>query len=342
MQLLVELLSLLEERPGDNNTGAWYIVRISDDAIASGPYDNLKSANRDTARLKWWDAAEYSIEYGTVDVEKSDKFDVFKELPLPKVSEAKLCTSGEDGGDHEHHFAQGEHHEAQAAKLKRQNSASVDALAAVKAHSEAGAAHHEAAEYLKAGDLPTAQMYANRANKAAIRAADLRGGKGVTHGEIPEHDSSLSEGVFVVKNRDGVEKRFKNADSPEAKAWKDSEKPAKAKVAKYSNDWWHDQLDKADDHNFVVPWDKLADRDSDAIDKVVNDQFNVDKIDWTLLKAGDIVRDGTNCATRVVRVSYEYGPGDDMGVDEPTSDSQLILVARNPKSPERIDFVRFM
>lgn len=39
----------------------------------------------------------------------------------------------------------------------------------------------------------------------------------------------LTEGAFVVKSKDGVEKRFKNPDSPEAKAWK--EKTVGKKVA---------------------------------------------------------------------------------------------------------------
>lgn len=51
----------------------------------------------------------------------------------------------------------------------------------------------------------------------------------------------LNEGMYVVKNRDGVEKRFKSADSADAKAWKDSSsaKPTKVKVDRTA------QVDKA-------------------------------------------------------------------------------------------------
>ena len=52
-------------------------------------------------------------------------------------------------------------------------------------------------------------------------------------------------------------------------------------------------------------------------------------------------RDGTSCATRIVRIMFEYGPDDDMGVDEPTSDTQSIVVARNPKKPNQLDFIKY-
>lgn len=45
-------------------------------------------------------------------------------------------------------------------------------------------------------------------------------------------ESTLVEGMYVIKNKDGVEKRFKNPNSPEAIAWKDTSKPKAVKAAK--------------------------------------------------------------------------------------------------------------
>ena len=65
----------------------------------------------------------------------------------------------------------------------------------------------------------------------------------------------LLEGMWIVKNRDGKEKRFKDDNSPEARAWAASSSPVKKrKAAKYSDDWWHDNLD----HDGPPPWDKFV------------------------------------------------------------------------------------
>lgn len=154
--------------------------------------------------------------------------------------------------------------------------------------------------------------------------------------------TELFEGMYVVKSKDGVEKRFKDADSAEAKAWK--EKTAKnIKPAVYSDAYWEKKEEESDDYDFVTPWKKIGNlnSDSDQIERLVRDQY-VGKTDWTLGRADEMKRDGTSCATRVVRVMFEYGPDDDMGVDEPVSDVQSILVARDPKKPKQIDFVKYV
>lgn len=88
-------------------------------------------------------------------------------------------TSGINGGDHEHHFRQGEHHEAEARKLSGLKTPA--GRAAAEAHLAAGAAHHNASEHLKPGavNIPKAQAFANEANKHALKAAALRGGHGL-------------------------------------------------------------------------------------------------------------------------------------------------------------------
>lgn len=162
-------------------------------------------------------------------------------------------------------------------------------------------------------------------------------------------EAHAGKGMWVIKNKDGVEKRFKDDESPEAKAWKASSSPKKAsnvKLAVYSDAYWAKKEDDArdkDDYEFVTPWKTIKNdfAATDKINKVVEDQFNTDKIDWTLGKASEIKREGTTCAAIVVRVSYEYGPEDDMGFDDVRGDTQNILVARNPKKPSQIDFVQF-
>lgn len=52
----------------------------------------------------------------------------------------------------------------------------------------------------------------------------------------------LTEGAFVVKSKDGVEKRFKNPDSPEAKAWKASLQQKPVKIPK--NDGYQAELEE--------------------------------------------------------------------------------------------------
>lgn len=157
--------------------------------------------------------------------------------------------------------------------------------------------------------------------------------------------SKMNEGMFVVKSKDGVEKRFKDTDSAEAKAWKEqTAKKTNVKLAVYSDAYWEKKEDDSDDRDFMTPWTKIGERgdDSDQIERLVKDQHGAGQTDWTLGKVGEMKREGTSCATRVVRIMFEYGPDDDMGVDEPTSDTQSILVARNPKKPKQLDFVNYV
>jgi hypothetical protein len=67
----------------------------------------------------------------------------------------------------------------------------------------------------------------------------------------------------------------------------------------------------------------------------------VKEYDWSLRKNTTVDRDGVKCAAATVRIAYEITPEDDMGVEETTEDSVSIVVARNPKKPSKIEFVRF-
>lgn len=68
----------------------------------------------------------------------------------------------------------------------------------------------------------------------------------------PESLKKLSEGMFVVKNQDGVEKRFKDSNSPEANAWKSTSKKPSTKIVPYSDDYWQDKKDKSEDFDFIT------------------------------------------------------------------------------------------
>lgn len=70
------------EAKADKQAG-WYIVAVKDDAIADGPFDSVEDARVEAKYKGWYKPHEYDICYGTVDHKKSDKFDVFKDLPEP-------------------------------------------------------------------------------------------------------------------------------------------------------------------------------------------------------------------------------------------------------------------
>ena len=153
---------------------------------------------------------------------------------------------------------------------------------------------------------------------------------------IFESLKQLDEGMFVVKNLDGVEKRFKDDTSPEAKAWAKTKSEKTKSSIKFSDAWWEEQdLD-------VTPKTQIVDA-SDEIDSIVKDHFGGKHIttDWTLGSKGTIEVEGTTCATRVIRVMYEHKPESDLGHDEPVSDSQNIVVRRDRKNPNKIVFVKY-
>lgn len=108
-----------------------------------------------------------------VHIHRGKARDAFGSGGIKRDKDGKFATSGTNGGDHEHHFEQGEHHARQAEKTKSTNPA------ASKAHADASEAHHNASEQLKARRLAQAQAFANEANKHTAKALALRGGKGM-------------------------------------------------------------------------------------------------------------------------------------------------------------------
>jgi hypothetical protein len=159
------------------------------------------------------------------------------------------------------------------------------------------------------------------------------------------HD--LVEGItgkWVIKNKDGKERRFKDKNSKEAQEWMNSSTPKKIpKVPTYDDQYWDDKERKANDHSFVTPSKKIGgvSTDSAEIDKIIKDHFGNIKTDWTFERAGEIKVEGTSCATRVVRVMFEVTPEDDMGVDSTVQDTQTIIVVRDRQTPTKIKFLKY-
>lgn len=154
---------------------------------------------------------------------------------------------------------------------------------------------------------------------------------------------SMNEGMFVVKSKDGVEKRFPNAASAEAKAWKDSTRK-NVKVRAYSDQYWEDKDEASDDRNFITPKSKIRGDDSaaSAIQRLAEKDHGNAVMDWTVADKGTMEREDTTCAVAQVRVTFKYDKDDDMGVDGSTSDVQSMLVARDPTKPHRIDFIKYV
>lgn len=151
----------------------------------------------------------------------------------------------------------------------------------------------------------------------------------------------LTEGMYIVKSKDGVEKRFKDADSAEAKAWKEST-AKKTKVAVYSQKYWEGK----DDGERIVPWTKITvDEIADQFDAIASDQGFGRIDDWTKQKNGETKVEGVDVATVGVRMAFSFGKEDDMGLDvegdERISDSQYIQLRRDVKDPRKLVFAGY-
>lgn len=143
---------------------------------------------------------------------------------------------------------------------------------------------------------------------------------------------SIHEGAFVVKNRDGKEKRFKDANSDEARAWQQSESPKKA--VKYNQEWWNNQ--DVDVH----PLTKITHDDDGQVARILKDE-GPEADDWTF--AGHYTKkvDGVMVAGRIVRVGWIFTKDDDMGHaegDDSVEHYQNFGIVRDVKNPKKFVF----
>ena len=178
---------------------------------------------------------------------------------------------------------------------------------------------------------------------------------------LPELLNLISE-AWVIKNKDGREKRFKDKDSAEAKAWKaSSNPPPKKKFALYTDEWWTAQMDKAmakhgwnryADHFGMMPDDPIDTHDSYeellAIFKRSNGDWDIN--DLHTIKHHQVVVDGTTCAAVTLQITYEYDlrdlgiPDDDEsfvahGNDGVGIESATMTVRRDRKTPSKLVLV---
>ena len=168
--------------------------------------------------------------------------------------------------------------------------------------------------------------------------------------KLAEGTGSIAEGAFVIKSKDGVQKRFKNADSPEAIEWKNKvARPPKVKAERFTDEWWHKSA------SIVIPRSRIGQYDlfHGGLEKQLKDHFVSSAInDFYIVDRGFTNRDGTTCATAIVRVVYEFDMKD-MGYDDKTIaqsgnenglglESVTIKVARNRENPKKIDFLAYI
>ena len=144
----------------------------------------------------------------------------------------------------------------------------------------------------------------------------------------------LVEGAFVVKNKDGKEKRFKDVNSADARAWKDSsaKKVVTKKVVKYSQEWWEDQ--DAD----LRPDDKISMDDDGQVDRILRAEMHRAADDWTFGKHYTKNVNGVVVAGRVVRAGWMITKDDDLGVEDQVEHYENFGIVRDVKNPKKFVF----
>lgn len=156
----------------------------------------------------------------------------------------------------------------------------------------------------------------------------------------------LNEGMYVVKSKDGVEKRFKDANSAEAKAWAESTRK-KVKAEKYSQAWWEQKYSKYEwENDDAFPWSKISNEEvADQFDKIAKEQGFGRIEDWTVSGRTERKVEGVDTAIAVIRMTFSFGKEDDMGLDvedgERISDAEYIKLRRDTKNPKKLVFMGY-
>lgn len=156
----------------------------------------------------------------------------------------------------------------------------------------------------------------------------------------------LNEGSFIIKNKDGKEKRFKDAKSQEAADWKNSSSPVKKPIEKYTQEWWERKEDAVGRYTDVLyPWTTIEDReiDDDLVRKLLKGSFTISAenvTDWHTGRASTKKREGVDCAAIEVNVFLHFTKEDDIGLDDEDEDgveeTDSITIARDPKNPKKL------
>lgn len=157
----------------------------------------------------------------------------------------------------------------------------------------------------------------------------------------------LSEGSYLIKNKDGKQKRFKDDKSKEALAWKETTSPKVTKPEQYSQAWWDAKHDKDFvainyDSDKIYPWSKIDknDIDDDLVQKLIKSSNTISHenvTDWHFGRQEEVTRNGVECAAISVNVSLLFTKDDDLGTDADVEEMDSIVIARNPKNPKKLE-----
>lgn len=153
----------------------------------------------------------------------------------------------------------------------------------------------------------------------------------------------INEGNWLIKNKDGLQKRFKDAKSQAALDWKNSSSPKKPEKPKtYSQQWWDDKEAAAGySTDGVYPGDKIDRNDVDdgLVQKLIKSSMTISHsnvTDWHFGRTSTVERDGVDCASIDVNVSLLFTKDDDLGLDNDVEEMDSITIARDPKNPKKL------
>lgn len=162
----------------------------------------------------------------------------------------------------------------------------------------------------------------------------------------------ITEGAFVVKNKDGKEKRFKSAESPDALAWKNSSTAKKKAAEKYSDEWW-DEKKKDFNYDGRFPDERISadELGGGVLADILKDETGHEINDFSIRVRNTMKVGSTTVARAMLRVVYEFDMRD-MGYDEKTIaqsgntdgkglESMYINVRRDVKNPSKIVFAGY-
>lgn len=149
--------------------------------------------------------------------------------------------------------------------------------------------------------------------------------------------SELLEAAWVIKNKDGKEKRFKDSNSPEAKAWAASS--AKLKTPMYSKEWWDKKV--ASSYDVIAPWESIHDGDipSATIKAAVKDLYGSSAYDIMGTKRlADTTVDGVRCARIALNVMVLHTAADDLGIENDAEEIYKITFTRRIDDPKKFNY----
>ena len=146
----------------------------------------------------------------------------------------------------------------------------------------------------------------------------------------------MLEGKWLIKNKDGKEKKFPNPNSDDAIAWQNSYTlPSASKTRRDA-----ERAARIADHSAACTRTITSD-DLIDIGDVLRDEFsNIGDVSISRNR-GTTNIDGVEVASAVLRVFVQYSSDDDLGLDHDVEDIVHVKVARDPKQPSKLVFIGY-